>query len=249
MIYLVIPCFNEAKRLQIPYWEKIITSPDLDKIIFLFVDDGSLDGTFEILSELAKHNRVQTLSLDVNTGKANAIRTAFRRLLESSFCDNDLIGFIDSDSSFDAEEVINILSHLEDQSKHFDAFFFSRVKLSGSHIRRSEARHIVSRIIYTFIAHGWNWAPYDTQSGFKVFRNSNVMADAVSTPFKTRWFFDIELMNRLSISRGSSLKIMELPLHYWQERAGSKIIARHYFSIISEILIARRFVKQMSKFD
>lgn len=249
MIYLVIPCFNEAKRLQISYWDKIITSPDLENIIFLFVDDGSLDGTFEILSELAKHNRVQTLSLDENTGKANAIRAAFQRVLESSFCDYDLIGFIDSDSSFDAQEVINILRHLEDQSKSFDAFFFSRVKLSGSQIRRSEIRHIISRIIYTFIAHGWNWAPYDTQCGFKVFRNSNLMADAISTPFKTRWFFDIEFVNRLSMRRDSRLKILELPLHYWQERSGSKINARQYFSIISEILIARRLVKQMSKFD
>jgi glycosyltransferase involved in cell wall biosynthesis len=249
VIYLVIPCFNEAKRLQVSYWERIITSTNLDNVTFLFIDDGSSDGTFEVLNGFTKYNRVETIFLDVNAGKANAIRTAFQKILEMSFFDCDLIGFIDCDSSFDAEEVISILSRLENQSKHFDAFFYSRVKLSGSQIRRSEIRHVISRIIYTFIARGWNWAPYDTQSGFKVFRNSDVMKDVVSTPFRTRWFFEIEFMNRLSMSIGSQLNIKEIPLHYWQERSGSKIKARKYLSIFREILIARRFVKQMSSFN
>jgi glycosyltransferase involved in cell wall biosynthesis len=249
MIYLVIPCFNEAKRLQVSYWEKVITAPNLDNTKFLFIDDGSSDGTFEVLNRLTKYSRVEAVSLGINVGKANAIRSAFQKILEASFFDCNLIGFIDSDSSFDAQEVIDILSCLENQSKLFDAFFYSRVKLSGSQIRRSEIRHVISRIIYTFIARGWNWAPYDTQSGFKFFRNSDVMKDVISTPFRTRWFFDIEFMNRLSMSIGSQLNIKELPLHYWQERSGSKIKARKYLSIFREILIARRFVKQMSSFN
>lgn len=249
MIYLVIPCFNEAKRLQVPYWERIITAPNLNNTKFLFLDDGSSDGTFEVLNGFTKYSRVEAVSLNFNSGKANAIRSAFQKILATSFLDCDLIGFIDSDSSFDAQEVIDILSCIENQSKVFDAFFYSRVKLSGSQIRRSEIRHVISRIIYTFIARGWNWAPYDTQSGFKVFRNSDAMKDVVSTPFRTRWFFDIEFMNRLSMRMGSQLNIKELPLRYWQERSGSKIKARKYFSIFHEILIARKFVKQMSSFE
>lgn len=249
MIYLVIPCFNEAKRIQVPYWEKIITAPNLNNTKFLFLDDGSSDGTFEVLNMFTKYSRVEAVSLSVNSGKANAVRSAFERILYTSFFDCDLIGFIDSDSSFEAQEVIDILSCLENQSGVFDAFFYSRVKLSGSQIRRSEIRHVISRIIYTFIARGWSWAPYDTQSGFKVFRNSVVMKDVISTPFRTRWFFDIELMNRLSIRMGRQLNVKELPLHYWQERSGSNIKARKYFSIFQEIIIARRFVKQMSRFD
>lgn len=249
MIYLVIPCFNEAIRLQVPYWEKIITAPNLKNTKFLFLDDGSSDGTFEVLDAFTKYSRVEAVSLSVNAGKANAIRSAFQKILETSFFDCDLIGFIDSDSSFDAQEVIDILSCLENQPKVFDAFFYSRVKLSGSQIRRSEIRHVISRIIYTFIARGWNWAPYDTQSGFKVFRNSDVMKDVISTPFRTRWFFDIEFMNRLSMKMGGQLNIKEIPLHYWQERSGSKIKARKYLSIFREILIARKFVKQMSIFN
>ena len=249
MIYLVIPCFNEAKRLEVSYWRKIITAPNLNNTKFIFLDDGSSDGTFEVLNGFTKYSRVEAVSLSVNAGKANAIRSAFQKILETSFFDCYLIGFIDSDSSFDAQEVIDILSCIENQAKVFDAFFYSRVKLSGSQIRRSEIRHVISRIIYTFIARGWNWAPYDTQSGFKVFRNSDVMKDIISSPFRTRWFFDIELMNRLSMMMGSQLNIKELPLHYWQERSGSKIKARKYFSIFREILIARRLVKQMSRFD
>ena len=123
MIYLVIPCFNEAKRLQVSYWEKVITAPNLDNTKFLFIDDGSSDGTFEVLNRLTKYSRVEAVSLGINVGKANAIRSAFQKILEASFFDCNLIGFIDSDSSFDAQEVIDILSCLENQSKLFDAFF------------------------------------------------------------------------------------------------------------------------------
>ena len=249
MIYLVIPCFNEAKRLEVSYWEMIITAPNLDNTKFLFLVDGSSDGTFEVIKGFTKYSRVEAISLSINLGKANAIRSAFQEILETSFLDCDLIGFIDSDSSFDAQEVIDILSGIETQPKVFDAFFYSRIKLSGSHISRNEIRHVISRIIYTFISRGWNWAPYDTQSGFKVFRNSNVMKDIISTPFRTRWFFDIEFMNRLSMKMGGQLNIKEIPLHYWQERSGSKIKPRMYLSIFHEILIARKFVKQMSSFN
>jgi len=249
VIYLVIPCFNEAKRLQISYWEEIISSPNLGETKFLFVDDGSLDGTYEILNRFIKHGRVEAISLAVNMGKANAIRLAFQKILETSFFDCDLIGFIDSDSAIDSQEVIDILSSLENQSKHFDAFFFSRVKLSGSKIKRSEIRHFISRIIYTYIARGWSWAPYDTQCGFKFFRNSGVVTEVISTPFRTRWFFDIEFMNRLSVRMGNTLNIKEIPLHYWQERTESKIRTRQYLSIFREIIIARRLVKQMSNFN
>jgi glycosyltransferase involved in cell wall biosynthesis len=248
MNFLVIPCFNEAARIDISYWKKIIESSRIEKFKFIFIDDGSNDKTLETLHQLSKYSQVEIIHLKSNVGKANAIRFAFHVTLTSSNIDCDYIGFIDSDSAFDSQEVIDALSSINNSVFDYDAVFFSRIKLSGSEIRRNEMRHVASRIIYTYIARGWHWAPYDTQCGFKIFRNLPFLVDVVSVPFRTRWFFDIEFMSRLAITRGSKLMIKEVPLHFWQERSGSRIKKRQYFSILLEIFFARELVKRISIF-
>ena len=248
MNFLVIPCFNEAARIDVSYWTEISQSSILDNFNFVFVDDGSHDHTLEILNGLSNISSVEIIQLKSNVGKANAIRFAFCEILTRSSISCEFIGFIDSDSAFDSQEVIEALSSLSGSIFDNDAVFYSRVKLSGSQIKRSEIRHVISRIIYTYIARGWSWAPYDTQCGFKIFRNSFFLSDVVSVPFKTRWFFDIEFITKLAIARGAKLKIKEIPLHYWQERSGSRIKKSHYFSILLEIILARKLVKRISNF-
>ena len=248
MNILVIPCFNEAARIDLSYWKQIIKSSKTTNFNFIFIDDGSKDNTFELINKLSKYSCVEVMHLKSNVGKANAIRFAFCEILTRSNIACEFIGFIDSDSAFDSQEVIEALSSLNESIFDNDAVFYSRVKLSGSQIKRSEIRHVISRIIYTYIARGWFWAPYDTQCGFKIFRNSFFLSDVVSVPFKTRWFFDIEFIAKLAIARGSKLKIKEIPLRYWQERSGSRIKKSHYFSILLEIILARKLVKSISIF-
>jgi glycosyltransferase involved in cell wall biosynthesis len=242
MILLIVPCYNEERRFDPSYWEWILSSLQSSSVSFIFVDDGSADNTFSILNKLNRFNNTEVISLKRNFGKANAIRMGLEYALDSKN-ELDLVGFIDSDSAFEKQEVVKQLVELTKVENPFDAIFFSRVKLSGSKIRRSELRHIVSRIIYTYIARGWNWAPYDTQCGFKLFKNSLFLHQAILVEFSTRWFFDIELSLRISNDMRTPLKIKELPLSFWNEREGSRIRAKHVLSILLEILRTRRLVK------
>ena len=72
---VVIPVFNESATL-----EELLARVDtvaLDTEVVL-VDDGSTDGTREILSEMARAGRIVVFH-DTNQGKGAALRTGFMR--------------------------------------------------------------------------------------------------------------------------------------------------------------------------
>ena len=80
LISLIIPCFNEEEALPLLYpalcqtMEKL---PDFD-FELLFVNDGSRDGTMDVLRRLARQDpRVQYLSFSRNFGKEAAMYAGF----------------------------------------------------------------------------------------------------------------------------------------------------------------------------
>lgn len=71
-ISLVVPCYNEEAALPLFYQEADRVTRDMSGIDFefVFVDDGSRDGTLSILRELAERdNRVRFVSFSRNFGK------------------------------------------------------------------------------------------------------------------------------------------------------------------------------------
>lgn len=81
VLYLVIPCFNEQEVLPVTaplFLKKLeeLCAADLidEKSRILFVNDGSRDDTWSIISRLAKeHPQVEGLSLSRNYGHQNAL--------------------------------------------------------------------------------------------------------------------------------------------------------------------------------
>jgi dolichyl-phosphate beta-glucosyltransferase len=67
---------------------------------------------------------------------------------------------------------------------------------------------------------------YDTQCGAKIFRANEAVRQAFTTPFRSRWIFDIEILARYiaTIGRGAAeSRIYELPLKTWTDVPGSKV--------------------------
>jgi glycosyltransferase involved in cell wall biosynthesis len=81
LMTIVVPCYNEEASLPLFYQEvlrvaSLIPSVDLD---FVFVDDGSTDGTLSVLRGLATNDpRVRYLSFSRNFGKEAAILAGLR---------------------------------------------------------------------------------------------------------------------------------------------------------------------------
>ena len=125
---IVIPCFNEARRLSAEAFE---TVPAGRRIEYLFVDDGSTDGTGSLLAALAaKSPHCSVLTLDQNGGKAEAVR---RGILAAAGRSPDFVGFWDADLATPLEELPRFCEAMEEDST-VEAVTGARVKLLGRDI-------------------------------------------------------------------------------------------------------------------
>jgi glycosyltransferase involved in cell wall biosynthesis len=108
MITVVVPVFDERESLQTLYGEIVDTATrnQLD-VEVLFVDDGSADGSWAVIADLArKDNRVLGIRLRRNFGKAAALTAGFRAAR------GEIIVTLDADLQDDPKEIPRFLSEL-----------------------------------------------------------------------------------------------------------------------------------------
>jgi glycosyltransferase involved in cell wall biosynthesis len=252
-IAVIVPCFNEERRFPTEYWREILTVEN--HIKWLFVNDGSFDETDKILKEVCVGTSAQVVSLPRNRGKGNAIRFGLLEMLQKD-SGIEVLGYLDSDGAFMKEDIFRI-SELtvqklnESVNNQLDAVISSRVSLSGRQIIRKGSRHYLGRIIATLLTNKWNDSPYDTQSGYKLFFNSEAFRASIKNKFETRWLFDVEILTRIGIYNNGRLSIWEEPLFFWKDVDGSKLKIKHLYSIFLELFFARkqvlRFLKERSR--
>jgi glycosyltransferase involved in cell wall biosynthesis len=227
---IVIPCYNEAQRLQIHKFKDDACEGHAQR--FLFVNDGSTDGTLQVLQTLRDEDpqRYAICDLPRNVGKAEAVR---RGVLLAFDADPDYIGYWDADLATPLE-AIPAFCELLDARPDLEIVFGARVRLLGRAIARSALRHYLGRMFATAASMVLGLAVYDTQCGAKLFRASPAIRALFQEPFLTRWLFDVEILARLlHARRGTGLpavedSIYELPLDEWHDVAGSKVKARDF---------------------
>jgi len=234
---VIIPCYNEVGRLNVgEFLECAGRRPDLH---FLFVDDGSTDGTGGILDSLSRAcpEQIRHITMERNLGKAEAVRRGF---LESFATGYNVIGYWDADLATPLETIPRFYELLEDME--FDAVIGSRVLLLGRHIRRRAVRHYLGRVFATCASLAIGLPVYDTQCGAKIFRNTERLRLVFRTPFRVKWTFDVEILARfLLLERsfgGPAIrdKFVEYPLEQWDDVPGSKLKGRDFFRGAWEIL-------------
>lgn len=219
---IVVPCYNEAKRLDIEGYRRFLACPEIE---LLFVNDGSHDGTPGVLAALCERlgGRASSIDLPVNLGKAEAVRTGLLRSLADGA---EIAGYFDADLATPPEEMIRLVRVLHEREA--TVALAARVALLGTRIERSHLRHYLGRIFATIASVILKIPVYDTQCGAKVFRTVPAFREAVAVPFRTRWIFDVELLGRLQrgshVSPGVPLEsFVEMPLNEWRDVAGSKL--------------------------
>jgi glycosyltransferase involved in cell wall biosynthesis len=245
---IVVPCFNEEKRISVPYWEELIKLRS--DISWVFVNDGSTDGTSHLLSQITFGTDASIIECDRNLGKGNAIRLGLSKSLKS-YRDLKALGYLDADGAFSPFDVLRLVDKFyellqKDKTSRIDALISSRVALAGHQISRKASRHYIGRIIATYITRDWEGAPYDTQSGFKLFTKSKSLETGLLEEFKTSWFIDVELLARIGMANGGDLVLWEEPLTSWQDVSGSNLKFRKAPALVREILIARRAVRKLT---
>ncbi len=212
-ICLVIPCYNEEDRLKLGEYSKFS-----DRIYFLFVNDGSSDGTQKMLEDEAS-GFADVLSLEKNSGKAEAVRRGMMHLKTLPFYNEiGFAGFWDADLATPLAELDGMLKVADGTSPGAAAVFGSRICRPGSVIQRSMARHLISRIFCSLFRTLYGIQTYDSQCGAKIIRKS-FLDKAFDKTFVSRWIFDVEIILRLK-----GCEIIEYPVSRWTDIKGSKVM-------------------------
>ena len=161
-ITVVIPVYNEAKTIQ----EILRRVQNMDLVHeIVVVDDGSTDGTREILRELDGSGIVRVILHERNLGKGAALVTGFRHAT------GDIIIIQDADLEYDHREYPNLLAPIREGKA--DVVYGSRFLGAGR--RPILYWNMVANKLLTFVTNLlYNNILSDMETGYKVFRRNVV---------------------------------------------------------------------------
>ena len=242
---IVIPCYNEANRLNSQkFIDFVIENPAIN---FLFVNDGSKDNTLEVLSQLTQNrNNLHLLNLDVNGGKAEAVRKGMLYATENYDC--DYIGFWDADLATPLCEILRFVETMLE----FDYEIITGLRLMrlGAKVKRKTSRHYMGRVFATTASSILKLPVYDTQCGAKLYKKQ-VVQPLFENSFITKWLFDVEILARylnLFGHENATEKIYEYPVYQWEDIGGSQLKAKDFFKAPMELWkIKRKYFKTCNK--
>lgn len=218
---IIIPCYNEEKRLDVKAFIEFIKTHN--KYHLCFVNDGSKDNTLHVLKTIQEQvqERISIVDVKKNAGKAAAVRSGARYLYNRK--DIDYIGFIDADLSTDFNNFKKLVATLHNND-NLSLVYGSRGKGEGQ-IERNLFRNIFSKMVKMIVYLILGLPIEDTQCGAKVFKR-NIIPVAYDQAFLTRWLFDVEIFLRLKKHFGAT-RIMncmyEQPLDRWVHVDDSKL--------------------------
>lgn len=118
-VTIVIPCFNEATWIRRTILSCIDQDYPPDKLELIIVDDGSTDGSVEVIKNTVRdlfregerfhtEDRIRVFLQKKNQGKREAMGLGIRN------CRTEVIAFVDSDSFLEPDAIRNLVQPLCD---------------------------------------------------------------------------------------------------------------------------------------
>lgn len=204
-----MPVYNERATLDeviprvlaVPQEVAEAGSPKLE-IELICVDDGSTDGSREILVQLqARYPQIRVLLQSKNMGKGSALR---RGIQEST---GDYVLIQDADLEYDPSEYPLVLRPLVEGKA--DVVYGSRFLGSGPH-RVLYFWHSVGNWILTLISNALtNMNLSDMETCYKAFRREVIQSIPIE---ENRFGFEPEITVKIAKRR---LRVYEVGISYW----------------------------------
>ena len=139
---IIVPCLNEEEVLPLFYQSVEAIVPDLEaEIEYVFVDDGSSDGTLDLLKSLREQNpAVHYLSFSRNFGKEAALYAGLQ------YATGDLVVVMDADLQ-DPPSMLLEMKNLLDQNADLDCVGTRRTSRGGEPVLRSLCANLFYRLM------------------------------------------------------------------------------------------------------
>ena len=224
----MIPAYNEEHRLDhihlhvFQYLRMHFTDYEI-----IYVDDGSIDGTYTRLLEYQKQNpEIKVLKHETNLGKGRAVRTGLQAAT------GKMVLFSDADFSTPIEDVQKLINYV---SSGYDIAIGSRgVPGSNVEIHQSLVREITGKIGNAIVQTLLLLPFEDTQCGFKLYR-SDVLPKMLPKLTVDGFAFDMEM---LLAATAMGCRIAEVPVT-WRDARESKVRAVHVIQVFWDVLKMR----------
>jgi glycosyltransferase involved in cell wall biosynthesis len=210
LLSVVIPVYNERGTLA-EVLRRVRAVP-VDKEIIL-VDDGSTDGTRELLAAMQIEPDLRIIFLPANAGKGAAVRAGF------ALAAAEIILVQDADLEYDPDNYLNLLRPI--QENRADAVYGSRYLEPGAARRYFDMHRLGNRFLTALSNRFTGLALTDMETCYKVFRREVLQA---LTPRlrENRFGIEPEITARLA---GGGYRVLEVPITYRARsyREGKKI--------------------------
>ncbi len=108
-VTIVVPCWNEETTLRGTVESLLALDYPKDKLNFFLVDDGSTDGTWEIMRQYENFSNIKIIQKE-NGGKHTAVNLGLKSAT------TPFVGCLDSDSFVDPQALRRIMTYFENDA-------------------------------------------------------------------------------------------------------------------------------------
>ncbi len=224
MLSILMPVYNERERVEQAIVEVLATELPTD-FELIVVDDGSVDGTREILRGRSWGERVRLFEHEHNQGKGAAVRTGLQHAR------GEFSAIFDADLEYDAADLVLLMPPLLDGRSNacfgvraFDGY----TSHSFLFVLGNKGVTLACNVLYNVYLH-------DIMTCHKILRTELFRSLPLQSP---GFAIEPEITARL-VQRGE--RIFEMPVHY-RARAtseGKKLTALDGFRVIGTLLRCR----------
>lgn len=199
LLSVVIPVYNEERTLATIVQQVRDTQIPCEIIL---VNDGSSDGSAEILEELQSHPEIKVVTHKTNQGKGAALRSGF------SHVGGSVVIVQDADLEYDPSEYMRLIQPiLEGEADVVYGSRFSSPDHRIDHFWHQNGNRLITLISNLFT----NLKLTDVETCYKVFRRELIQEIA---PTLVEKGFGVELEITSKLARKKNVRFYERPISY-----------------------------------